>query len=55
MQVIKHASLEAIEKAADKVNATLVESPIAWSFRIFEAKQTKTLHVYYKPLRRFAK
>lgn len=52
MQVIKHVSLEAIEKEAAKVGATLLESQIAWSFRIFEAKQTKFLHVYYKPLKK---
>ena len=52
MQIVKHSSLEAIEKEAEKQHATLVESPIAFSFRIFENRQTKTLHVYYKPIKR---
>lgn len=52
MQIIKYPSLEAIEKEAAKQYATLLESPIAVSFRVFENRQTKTLHVYYKPIKK---
>lgn len=44
----KYTSLEALQKEAAKVGKTVNETDICFSFYIYENRQAKYFHVYYK-------
>lgn len=49
MEIIKHRSYQALVNAAFYAKKEIYETAICWSFRIYENRQTKYFHVFYKP------
>jgi hypothetical protein len=51
MKVIEHKSFDELCRAGMKAGITVInETDVSYSFRIFENKQTKELHIYPKPI-----
>lgn len=48
MKIRKYNTLDAIRKEAAQQRKELFETPVSYSFRIFENKQTTWLHIFYK-------
>jgi hypothetical protein len=50
MKTVTHRSKQALENCAKQDKKDIFESPISWSYRIFENKQTKEFHQFFKIL-----